>query len=546
MSNHPYKVFLVEDEAITREGIRERVDWTAAGFTFCGEAPDGEAALPLLQTSRPDVLITDIKMPFMNGLELCKIMQESLPGLKTIILTGHDEFDYARQAIKLGVSEYLLKPIAGPDLQAVLARIASQLDQETAERERIARMQAQLDDSLALQREKFLLQLVMGGISSMEALERSLPLRVNLIARYYQIGICKAVLAESHAHSLHYRAYQQIDRLIQEIASRSSEVITFKKGIDETVLILTGDNMDRVSQESLSLKEALDAMAEKADGGDKPEWRLETRTSAVCSRLGEISQAYFACLRSFRESPPAAAAARSQAVTPPHWEPPRAQPATLLQLEPQAVEKFLTGGVRADFDSFFAGFIKPIPMGEPVPKLFLEYLFLDILLITANFISELGGQTEQVIPELRYCEQAANEMKTTDQLRDLASRILLAGLDFRDKVSGSPHAKIIARARAYIQTHFANPALSLAEVAGHVHLSPSHFSVVFSRETHTTFIEYVTLCRIQKAQELLRNTALKASEISARVGYDNPHYFSVVFKRITGQVPSEFRLATRS
>ena len=106
-----YKVFFVEDEIVTREGIRDNVDWKANGFEYCGDASDGEMALPLLQTSRPDVLITDIKMPFMDGLQLCKIVRERMPWIKIIILSGHDEFDYAQKAIELGVTEYLLKPV---------------------------------------------------------------------------------------------------------------------------------------------------------------------------------------------------------------------------------------------------------------------------------------------------------------------------------------------------------------------------------------------------------------------------------------------------
>src|SRR5512136_3267494 len=99
----PYKVFLVEDEAVTRENIRDNVSWEADGFEFCGDAPDGEMAWPLLQTAKPDVLITDIKMPFMDGLELSKIVRERMPAVKIVILSGHDEFDYAQRAIKLGV-----------------------------------------------------------------------------------------------------------------------------------------------------------------------------------------------------------------------------------------------------------------------------------------------------------------------------------------------------------------------------------------------------------------------------------------------------------
>src|SRR5512139_3240877 len=154
-----YKVFLVEDEIVAREGIRDNVDWIANGFDFCGEAPDGEIALPLLLTIKPDLLITDIKMPFMDGLQLCRIIRERLPTTKVIILSGHDEFEYAREAIRLGVTEYLLKPVTVQDLHQVLFRIYNQLEQEKKEHEDIDKLKEKLEENRSVLKENLLLKL---------------------------------------------------------------------------------------------------------------------------------------------------------------------------------------------------------------------------------------------------------------------------------------------------------------------------------------------------------------------------------------------------
>ncbi len=127
-----HKVFLVEDEIVAREGIRDNVDWHAVGFEFCGEAPDGELALPLIEATLPDVVITDIKMPFMDGLQLSRLVKERFPGTKIIILSGHDEFQYAQEAIKLGVTEYLLKPISVRELHDLFRRVAASFAAERA------------------------------------------------------------------------------------------------------------------------------------------------------------------------------------------------------------------------------------------------------------------------------------------------------------------------------------------------------------------------------------------------------------------------------
>ena len=103
------KVFLVEDEMVIRRGIKNSIDWEKEGYIFCGEASDGELAYPMIIKEKPDILITDIRMPFMDGLELCKLVKKELPNIKILILSGYDEFDYAKEAIRLGVTEYLLK-----------------------------------------------------------------------------------------------------------------------------------------------------------------------------------------------------------------------------------------------------------------------------------------------------------------------------------------------------------------------------------------------------------------------------------------------------
>ena len=106
-----FKVFLVEDEIVVREGIRKNILWEQYGFQYTGDAPDGELALPLIRQIQPDLLITDIKMPFMDGLALIELVRRELPRTKIIIISGHDDFSYAQQAIQMGVEQYLLKPI---------------------------------------------------------------------------------------------------------------------------------------------------------------------------------------------------------------------------------------------------------------------------------------------------------------------------------------------------------------------------------------------------------------------------------------------------
>ena len=178
-----YKVFLVEDEIVTREGIRDTVDWGAAGYQLCGEAPDGELALPLIRERRPETVITDIKMPFMDGLQLCRILRETLPAVKIIILSGHDEFRYAQEAIQIGVTEYLLKPIAPQDLLAALRKVARQIDEERQTSAHLEALQAQMAAQRSMLRERCLLDLVAGNSSSTDFIEQASGLQIDELER---------------------------------------------------------------------------------------------------------------------------------------------------------------------------------------------------------------------------------------------------------------------------------------------------------------------------------------------------------------------------
>ena len=168
------KIFLVEDEIAIRKGIKNSIDWEKEGYEFVGEAGDGELAYPMILKTKPDILITDIKMPFMDGLQLSKLVRKELPATKILILSGYDEFEYAKEAIKLQVAEYLLKPISSAKLLDVLAQVKEVIRQEQEEKELIKKYREDMKENRELEKERFL-----------ESKEKGAPVRVE----WSQIGI---------------------------------------------------------------------------------------------------------------------------------------------------------------------------------------------------------------------------------------------------------------------------------------------------------------------------------------------------------------------
>ncbi len=150
------KIFLVEDEIVIRNGIKNSIEWEKEGYEFVGEASDGELAYPMIVKERPDILITDIKMPFMDGLELSRLVRKELPELKILILSGYDEFDYAKEAISLGVTEYLLKPVSSAKLLETLKGVSVIIEQEREERDLLKRYSEEMKESTEHEKMRFL------------------------------------------------------------------------------------------------------------------------------------------------------------------------------------------------------------------------------------------------------------------------------------------------------------------------------------------------------------------------------------------------------
>ncbi|MFG6348994.1 MAG: response regulator, partial [Lachnospiraceae bacterium] len=179
------KVFLAEDEFLIRNGIKNSIEWEKEGYRFVGEASDGELALPMVLKEKPDILITDIRMPFMSGLGLSSLVKKELPGIKIVILSGYDEFEYAKDAIHIGVARYLLKPVSSAKLLETLGEIARQILQEQKEKELKDEYLREMRENEELKKMKFFGELVSGNISLADAIAKGRTFNINLSAQVY-------------------------------------------------------------------------------------------------------------------------------------------------------------------------------------------------------------------------------------------------------------------------------------------------------------------------------------------------------------------------
>ncbi|MBN1583105.1 MAG: response regulator [Anaerolineae bacterium] len=526
-----YKVFLVEDEIVAREGIRDTVPWQAAGFEFCGEAPDGEIAFPQIEKARPDVLITDIKMPFMDGLQLSRIVREHMPWIKIVILSGHDEFEYARTALKIGVTEYLLKPVSSADIIDVLQRVAVSLDQEKSERENQKQLKSQVEYNLLLRREQLLLRLVMGGIPSGDAIEQGHQLGLNLVAQHYLVLLIKIELFDA-GKPYDYDEYQRVEKMVSNLARNNTDILWTKKDVEELVLILKGDDREQLVQDGQFWAELI--RKERANDTAR---RLIVEMGSPQERLSDIHHSFAEALAKAQNL------ARLSLSTSPQESKEQIE---LQKLDHEALESVLKFGDLDAFEAFFENDLAPICESALQSDVVMHYVFLEVFLTIAQFVSDLSDGDSDGAPEIQEIKEILHRVTTIEQIRTELRQMISSALNFRDNRANHQRTVIIQRARAYIDDHFCDPDLQMSHVAKTFNLSPNYFSTVFSQEIGETFRDYLNNLRIDRAKELLRTTNIKCIEVARQSGYNDSHYFSTFFKKKTGLTPQQFRKQSRT
>ncbi len=521
-----YKVFLVEDEIVTREGIRDSIDWESAGLRWCGEAPDGELALSMIEAETPDILITDIKMPFMDGLELSRIVRTRLPQTRIVILSGHDEFRYAQQAIQLGVTDYLLKPIGTQELLDVLTRIRRQIDDERRQAERLQNLQDQVKQNAGVVRQQFLLDLATGHYSAIDAIATAAALGIDLVAHCYLAVSVRCDVTVEMPYLARLESYHRVRQCVADLLEERAGALLFAKDIEETGLLLAGESAPDVQRMAQQIDRRVTALLQP-----DPTLALAIGIGRPVERVGAIPQSFLDACDTARTQIRKLAPSRNGITFPPRQ---------LLALDPTAVLTFLRRGEMHGIDAFLTAHLAIVDDADADLRAVIDFLVTDMLVAIANFVQELGGTVDAVIPSRAALEPILADIDNPATLRRFMQDSLTRAMLERDRYTNRTRT-IIQHAKRYVTDHLTSEEVTLHATAAAVGWSPNHLSAVFSRETGMTFVEYVTGERIERAMTLLRTTTLSTHEVALRVGYHNPRYFYAVFKKATGQSPGEYR-----
>lgn len=522
------KVFLVDDEIAIRENLRNSFPWEENGFQLVGEAPDGEMALPMIRDLNPDILLTDIRMPFMDGMQLCAEVKRMLPWVGVVILSGYDDFSYAQKAISLGVREYLLKPITAQELGGALTRVAERIAEERRAQESMASLRRDMTSGNQFLREKLLESLFTeeGDRFEDEQLMRQMrAMGVNLAAGcYVVIDIAFPLRDEARA-----RARAALSQLAE---ASGGSVFTCGMAHGARALVL-GDNERDAEERAYSFA---------ASAAHLPQ--LENCEALMLS-IGETVTDYFDIRRSMQSARHVRHAAAGQGAGRRIIGVGELEDRTTVldSLELSPLYERLQYAPAEEIDGVLAEYAGLLGSGADGADLAAGYLRVAAVIAARRIASDAGADPQGVLDEASVAEALHGAAASG---LEAAKALLRAAIACRDRSGRGMGETPVGRARVFLSKRFADPNLMLQDVAGEVGMSQSHFSTVFAQETGITFTQYLTGLRMAKAKELLTATQMRSSEIAFAVGYNDAHYFSYLFKKQTGFTPSEYRKSNKN
>lgn len=534
------KVFLVEDEMVIRRGIKNSIDWEKEGYIFCGEASDGELAYPMIIKEKPDILITDIRMPFMDGLELCKLVKKELPNIKILILSGYDEFDYAKEAIRLGVTEYLLKPISSGKLLEALNGVSESIRREKEDKDLVRKYMEEMRENTEHEKQKFFEQMIAGNLSMADALETGKKYEMNLSAGMYNLLLFRFTLGKENRKS--GELLGEAEYAIEKLTERLEYVFEFQRGVEGWAFLLMADNEEQMSERVKELSKDLEEIMKNYS------------TIAYFGGIGQPVARLRELEESFREAERALAARftmelnriisvedirMAQNVD------------TLDDIEITSfgeiektrtmLENFLNNGAEDEIDEFVDVYINELPEENLKSVLMRQYIIMDAYIVMMSFCEKIEGIEGEMQAQSEELKNSMKTIQTLEEIKNYIRMLLKKIIGVRDTISGRRYSDIIEIAKDQIRKTYMSDEISLNTIAAEVGMSPSYFSSIFSKEMGKTFVEYLTEIRMDRAKELLMCSSMKTSEIGYEVGYKDPHYFSYIFKKTQNCTPKEFR-----
>lgn len=517
-----YSVLVVDDEARQREAVIKSIDWQGAGFNVVGDAENGIEALEQLEKLEPDLILTDIKMPLMTGLELARKAREVRPATKLVILSGYDDFEYAQEAFKYNVIRYLLKPISAQELGDELIKIREEMDYEF---EQLKSGTSDENTSIRLEKAEFLLPLLLGTGDD------NYPDEV-LLQTAKRLGIVKSdgdcfSVVVSKFKNLQGKNVTESHHMdfVNAIVGKYADCESFLVN-GRIVTLVTSTPADMSTKLRLPVIEMVQSAKKLLS---------QNATIGISQTVDRPSLLAFAC---------------TQAITARRYTSDGAgdiryindqEPKSSFEYEAvdksvDRLEQLLKVGTKQEINDYLEEMLAGKSRGG------IDYLIIQILATAHRCVSVLSDAN--ALSELFSSNNFITSRLSFDYNERYKKELISLCLNARDMISRSQRYEsesICDKALQIINNEYMNENLSLTDASEKLGVSPNYLSALIKKTKSQNFVSLVTERRMKAASDLLLCTSMKIFEISQKCGYSDQHYFSYCFKRYYGMSPNKYR-----
>lgn len=535
-----YKVLLVEDEVLVREAITENIVWNEVGLRLITSCKNGKEAIEAIEKEVPDIVITDICMPYIDGMQLSEYIYTRYPETKIIIFSGYDEFEYAKQALQYKVEEYLLKPVTAGELTELLVKIKNKIDTQRKEKNDIKRLRGTYYKHLNTIRSQVLNDLILGNKVEEEYKDEMKESGIELSKKYFKVAIIDTEISypsdfvignnQNQSALLSFAIYN----IINEIMSAQSLGLTFQQKDRKIVLIFESDLKVDFENEVRTVCEVIQ---------DKIRDYLQVEIFiGIGKKVDSLSKIYLSYEQAFELINYSYLYGHNCIISQQEIDFFRKEidiSITIEKLLLQVKRQFYKE-IELELDRLLKEIKEAYLRKEEVS------IIMQSIIVAANETLKLAG-VERHVKESKD-EQWIYEFEKKKNIYDafeIVKEYLNSVMEQLYELKEDTSKKQSLLALDYIEKNYQNSELTLQMLCKYLSMSPSYFSAIFKKETGETFVEALTKKRMQVAKNLLKYTSLKNYEIAEKIGFSDAHYFSQTFKKYIGKTPKEYAKESR-
>ena len=532
-----YKILLVDDEILVRDAIRENIDWGKLDCELIGDCENGKQAVEFVKTHEVDIVLTDILMPYMDGMELSHFLHDNYPDILIVIFSGFGEFEYAKKAIQYNVSEYMLKPVTAMELTKVIENMKEKLDSRKKEQrkmESLTQVSQDYHKNANVIRSKALDCLVKCTRDVQVSLDELERMGITFQAASYRVAVFD-IDTYSDMYQMDMDKQQEsalmafvLFNVGDEIVVQEKAGVVYQEGNNRVCIIFAGNRTKEFSESIHRICHEIQKKVKEVIG-------LETSIG-----IGSWVRSPYELIYSYRL---AAKAIDYRYLLGGNllfdMEEKKTDNSIFLINDLEILTESIKSGDRRLMEKTLEQIETEIKSAL-VEKSYACIYLQQVIRAIGNTCQSLSEEPEKIIAQREALLKAVTEQRMFSQAAALVEKYAQEVFDALQELNSSSGQRQGMLAMDYIQKNYMDPCLSLNSICSYLNISTSYFSTIFKEMTGETFIEVLTRVRMEKAKELLENTTMKNYEIAEKVGFSDPHYFGISFKKITGKTPTEY------